>query len=63
MLSLDAIGYRVGAWNGGEEPKRVRTFTRGERVSGETGVEAARPYGSVNESPARVTAELDADSS
>ena len=33
---LRAVGYRVDAWEGGEEPKLVRTFTRGERVFGES---------------------------
>ena len=33
---LRAVGYRVDAWEGGEEPELVRTFTRGERVFGET---------------------------
>ena len=33
---LRAVGYRVDAWEGGEEPALVRTFTRGERVFGET---------------------------
>ena len=33
---LRAVGYRVDAWEGGEEPELVRTFTRGERVFGES---------------------------
>ena len=33
---LRAVGYRVDAWEGGEEPNLVRTFTRGERVFGES---------------------------
>ena len=33
---LRAVGYRVDAWEGGGEPKLVRTFTRGERVFGES---------------------------
>ena len=33
---LRAVGYLVDAWEGGEEPKLVRTFTRGERVFGES---------------------------
>ncbi len=32
---LRAVGYRVDAWEGGDEPELVRTFTRGERVFGE----------------------------
>jgi len=34
--TLRAVGYRVDAWEGGEKPELVRTFTRGERVFGET---------------------------
>ena len=33
---LRAVGYRVDAWEGGGEPELVRTFTRGERVFGES---------------------------
>ena len=33
---LRAVGYRVDACQAGEEPKLIRTFTRGERVFGET---------------------------